>query len=158
MDKRGVIFSGATREPIGFGLTRPHSARLYNHHIWVDNSGYGELGIIDDNKFVTIANLPGWTRGLCFYKQIAFVGTSRVIPQFRHYAPGLEIEASVCGIHVVDIESGQILGSLIWPYGNQIFAIDWASQQLTSGFPFKVGSKRATAREKTLFYAYETNS
>src|SRR5439155_12290356 len=29
VDRRGVIFSGRTREPIVRGLTRPHSARLH---------------------------------------------------------------------------------------------------------------------------------
>jgi uncharacterized protein (TIGR03032 family) len=158
VDKRGVIFSGATREPVARGLTRPHSARLYNGRIWVDNSGYGEFGFADNSAFTPIARLPGWTRGLCFYDRIAFVGTSRVIPRFRQYAPGLDVDASLCGVHAVDIESGQVLGSLIWPYGNQVFAIDWISSQVTSGFPFPVGAKRATARERVLFYAFKTNA
>ena len=34
VDRRGVVFSGATREPIAFGLTRPHSARLRNGKVW----------------------------------------------------------------------------------------------------------------------------
>src|SRR5204863_6287126 len=44
VDRRGVIFSGATREPVARGLTRPHSARLWQGALWVDNSGYGEVG------------------------------------------------------------------------------------------------------------------
>src|SRR5439155_13328738 len=44
VDGRGVIFSGATREPIARGLTRPHSARLHRGRLWVCNSGYGEVG------------------------------------------------------------------------------------------------------------------
>ena len=158
VDKRGVIFSGATREPVIFGLTRPHSARLHHGRLWVDNSGYGQVGVIDVGQFAAVARLPGWTRGLCFFEQIAFVGTSRVIPRFQHYAPGLAVETSLCGLHAVEVETGRVLGSLIWPYGNQIFAVDWAPANLTSGFPFRVGTKRATAREKRLFYAYEINN
>ncbi|MGH9372171.1 MAG: DUF4915 domain-containing protein, partial [Vicinamibacterales bacterium] len=45
VDRRGVVFSGATREPIARGLTRPHSARLHRRRLWVANSGYGELGV-----------------------------------------------------------------------------------------------------------------
>src|SRR5262249_33613197 len=41
VDRRGVVFSGATREPVARGLTRPHSARLHGGQVWVDNSGYG---------------------------------------------------------------------------------------------------------------------
>src|SRR5262249_1101699 len=44
VDGRGVIFSGATREPVVRGLTRPHSARLHDGRLWVDNSGYGGVG------------------------------------------------------------------------------------------------------------------
>jgi uncharacterized protein (TIGR03032 family) len=156
VDKRGVIFSGATREPVVRGLTRPHSARLHNGQVWVDNSGYGELGIADNGRFRPVVRLPGWTRGLCFCKQIAFVGTSRVIPRFRQYAPGLEVDNSLCGLHVVDTESGKVLGSLIWPYGNQIFAIDLVSNKFASGFPFIVGAKRTLAYDRKLFYAFST--
>jgi uncharacterized protein (TIGR03032 family) len=152
VDQRGVIFSGATREPIARGLTRPHSARLHGGRIWVDNSGYGELGFARDGRFEPVTRLPGWTRGLCFHGRIAFVGTSRVLPRFRQYAPGLDLERSVCGVHAVDTATGQVLGSLTWPYGNQIFAVEVVP--FASGFPFRVGLQRATAREKRLFYAF----
>jgi len=156
VDKRGVIFSGSTREPIAYGLTRPHSARLHAEKIWVDNSGYGELGFIENQSFTAITPLPGWTRGLCFYNDVAFVGTSRVIPRFRQYAPGVDADASQCGIHAVDTVTGSILGGIIWPHGNQIFAIDWIPRQKTLGFPFIVGTKRATQKEKQLFYTFKT--
>ncbi len=154
VDKRGVIFSGATREPVARGLTRPHSARLFNGQVWVENSGYGELGIAEDGGFEPVVRLRGWTRGLGFHGHVAFVGTSRVIPRFRQYAPGLDVDASICGVHAVDTRSGQVLGSLIWPYGNQIFAVDWVSSTFASGLPFHAGGKRTTARERKLFYAF----
>jgi uncharacterized protein (TIGR03032 family) len=155
VNRRGVIFSGATREPIARGLTRPHSARLHNGQLWVDNSGYGEVGIVENGGFIPVACLPGWTRGLCFHGRIAFVGTSRVIPRFRQYAPGLDVEASVCGVHALDTVTGQVLGSLLWPYGNQIFAIESVPREWTSGFPFLVGIRRAVTREKQLFYTFQ---
>ncbi|MEM9538210.1 MAG: DUF4915 domain-containing protein [Cyanobacteria bacterium P01_E01_bin.42] len=154
VDRRGVIFSGQTREPIVSGLTRPHSARLYENKLWVDNSGYGEFGIVENGKFTVVSRLLGWTRGLCFYDRIAFVGTSRVIPRFRQYAPGLDVEKSVCGLHAIDVPSGNILGSLIWPYGNQIFALDWVEHQFSSGFPFLVEEERDRDRDIKLFYSF----
>jgi hypothetical protein len=63
------------------------------------------------------------------------------------------VDASQCGVHAVDLDSGEVLGSLVWPSGNQIFAIDWVSSQFASGFPFSA-SRRASAREKELFYAF----
>jgi uncharacterized protein (TIGR03032 family) len=155
VDKRGVIFSGATREPIARGLTRPHSARLYRDAVWVDNSGYGELGYVDAGSFHPVVRLPGWTRGLCFHGDIAFVGTSRVIPRFQRYAPGLDLETSICAIHAVDVRTATIRGSLRWKWGNQIFAIDWLPRDVTSGFPWDVARKRP-ARIKRLFYAFTT--
>jgi len=157
VDGRGVIFSGATREPVARGLTRPHSARLHAGRIWVDNSGYGELSVVSDGRAEPVLRLPGWTRGLCFKDGLAFVGTSRVIPRFRQYAPGLDVDASRCGVHAIDLASGRIVGSLLWPAGNQIFAIDWLPAAVSSGFPYRVGRKHAAERTKSLFYAFQTS-
>jgi uncharacterized protein (TIGR03032 family) len=154
VDGRGVIFSGATREPVATGLTRPHSARLHDGSLWVDNSGYGELARLDGEQFTTVATLPGWTRGLCFADDVAFVATSRVIPRFRQYAPGLDVDRSVCAIHAVDVRSGAVLGSLRWPYGNQIFAVDAVARDFTLGFPFR-SARPARERTRRLFYAFD---
>jgi uncharacterized protein (TIGR03032 family) len=155
VDGRGVVFSGATREPICGGLTRPHSARLDDAgRVWVDNSGYGELGTVEDGRFTALARLPGWTRGLCLAGDVAIVGTSRVIPRFRQYAPGLDVASSVCGLHVVDLRSGDVRGSLVWPAGNQIFAVDRLPAAACLGFPFAAGPRR-TARIRSLFYGFQ---
>ncbi len=153
VDRRGVIFSGATRDVISTGLTRPHSARLNSGRLWVDNSGYGELGVVDAGKLDPLIKLPGWTRGLCFHQGVAFVGTSRVIPRFRSFAPGLDVDRSVCGVHAIDIAKGTVLGSLTWPLGNQIFAIDWLPSSFSRGFPFR-SDRKSAARERILFYAF----
>ncbi len=155
VNKTGVVFSGATREPVVRGLTRPHSARLNQGVLWVDNSGYGELGFANGGEFQPVARLPGWTRGLCFHGDVAFVGTSRVIPRFRCYAPGLDVDTSLCGVHAVEISTGKVLGSVTWPCGNQIFAIDWLRRDETRGFPWTI-SRRQPARIKRLFYAFST--
>jgi uncharacterized protein (TIGR03032 family) len=152
VDRRGVIFSGRTREVVGRGLTRPHSARLRNGEIWVDNSGYGELGRIVDGKFDPVLKLPGWTRGLFFHGDLAFVGTSRVIPKYRHYAPGLDPDRCESALHAVDIRKGVIVGSMSWPAGNQIFAIEGLPSSATPGFPFSAGSKARGKRMVELFF------
>ena len=153
VDGRGVIFSGASREPCMRGLTRPHSPRLHADQLWVDNSGYGEVGIARDGRLEVVRTLPGWTRGLGFCGGYAFVSTSRVLPRFRHYAPGLDVDKSRCGIHAIDLASGELVGSLYWPAGNQIFAIDWLPQTAAIGFPFVAG-RRSPARVRDLLYDY----
>lgn len=157
VDKRGVIFSGATREVYARGLTRPHSARLHDGQVWVDNSGYGELGVARDGRFEPLLKLPGWTRGIGFREHLAFVGTSRVLPRFRQYAPGLDVDKSVCGLHAIDTRSGKIMGSLLWPRGNQIFAVELIPRSFSTGFAFPVGLTRSDDRIKRLFYAYRSD-
>src|SRR5215471_4713099 len=153
VDGRGVIFSGRTREPIARGLTRPHSARLHRGRLWVDNSGYGELGIVSRGRFDPVVRLPGWTRGLCFHGDLAFVGTSRIIPEFRQYAPGLDLRASICGVHAVDTRSGRVLGSFVWPRGNQIFAVDWLEEAFD--LPLLARGARSVIADR-LFYSFST--
>jgi uncharacterized protein (TIGR03032 family) len=156
VDRRGVIFSGRTREAVVRGLTRPHSARLHAGRLWVDDSGYGEVGLAEDGRFEAVARLPGWTRGLALVGSVAFVGTSRVLPRFRLYAPGLDVDSSTCAVHAVDTRSGKILGSVTWPRGNQIFGVEWVSREASLGWPFVVGRPRERqARE--LFYTFQTN-
>jgi uncharacterized protein (TIGR03032 family) len=158
VDGRGVIFSGATREPIVRGLTRPHSARLWRRRLWVNNSGYGEFGTTRDGAFVTVTRLPGWTRGLAFAGGYAFVGVSRVIPRFSAYAPGLEGSTSVCGVFVIEMSTGKVVASIVWPMGTQIFAVEWISASAASGFPYRAGGRNDTSRLERLFYGYRTDS
>lgn len=153
VDKRGVLFSGETREVYAAGLTRPHSCRIYNRTVWVDNSGYGEVGFIENKKFVPFGKLHGWTRGLCFFKNIMFVGISKILPRFKHYAPGIKSKNQECGVVALDIKTGKTIGSIIWPYGNQIFSIDWISQPSTIGFPFKL-EKQSNKKIMKMFYNY----
>jgi len=155
VNRRGVIFSGATREPMVRGLTRPHSARLHKRRVWVDNSGYGETGLVRDGAFEPVHRLPGWTRGLCFRQDVIFVGTSRVIPRFRQYAPGLDVERSRCALHALDARSGALLGSLTWPYGNQIFAVEWIARSQSTGLPVPISASNGVGRLKHLFYSFD---
>jgi hypothetical protein len=68
----------------------------------------------------------------------------------------MDVDASVCGIHAVDTRAGTVLGSLIWPLGNQVFAIEWLPGSVTSGFPFSPGGGRGTSRARELFYSFVT--
>jgi hypothetical protein len=158
VDRRGVVFSGATREVIGRGLTRPHSARLHKGEVWVDNSGYGEVGRIANAKFEAAARLPGWTRGLFFHNNRIFVATSRVIPRFRHYAPGLDPDTCETAVHVFDEKTGKTLASIVWPNGNQVFAIEGIPRAWSVGFPFAKTDRRKSKKYSTLFSRGTTTS
>jgi uncharacterized protein (TIGR03032 family) len=158
VDRRGVVFAGATREVVARGLTRPHSARFHDGRLWLDDSGYGEVGVIERGGFTTVAWLPGWTRGLAFHGDVAFVGTSRVLPRFRQYAPGLDLARSICGVHAVDVRHGRVLGSITWEAGNQIFAVECVPQTLATALPFTTVGRRPAPRELALFSTLETRA
>ena len=156
VDHQGVVFSGLTREPICSGLTRPHSARLTKGSLWVANSGYGQLVRVSAGKLDVVCTLPGWTRGLTFSQGMAFIATSRVIPRYSRYAPGLDCHKSRCAVYAVCVNTGRVVGSIEWPLGNQVFAIDWIDSSASSGFAFDVGRRRSS-REVALFYRYLTD-
>ena len=158
VEGRGVVFSGATRLPMTRGLTRPHSPRFVGDALWVANSGFGSIvSCTPDGSVEVVARLRGWTRGLCAIGDLAIVGTSRIIPRFRAYAPGLEPDKCVCGLHAVDIKSGRVVASLVWPAGNQIFAIEAVPSRLIDRLPFD-GLRRMPDMEQTLFYAWQAAS
>jgi uncharacterized protein (TIGR03032 family) len=150
VDGRGVVFSGASRTVVAGGLTRPHSARLHRGRLWVANSGYGELGWIDGDRFQPLVRPGGWTRGLAFSRDVAFVGTSRVLPRFSRYAPGVAPDRAHCGVHAINLRDGRLLGSILWPEGNQIFALDLVPLRWAEGLPFTRRGDRA-ARTRVAF-------
>ncbi|MEZ5218992.1 MAG: DUF4915 domain-containing protein [Ilumatobacteraceae bacterium] len=133
VDRTGVVIRG-DGEIVARGLTRPHSCRQSGTRLWVDDSGYGGLCEVIDGDVVTLSRLPGWTRGLSVIGDLAVVGTSRVIRRFAGYAPGLDVDAATCGVHLVDLATGRIRGSWTWPSGNQIFGIDWIDASVADRF------------------------
>lgn len=150
-DQRGVVFSGRTREPIVEGLTRPHSIRFHGDELWLANSGYAEVGRIDGPSFEVVQRLPGWTRGLAITRDVAFVGTSRILPRFRSYAPGVTTET--CGVHILDLQTGAVRASLTWPEGNQIFAIECLPSGVAVGLPYNAGAQGQEKRARHLFFS-----
>jgi uncharacterized protein (TIGR03032 family) len=153
VDKMGVIFHGKTNKVIARGLTRPHSARLYKDKLWVDNSGYGEFGSIENGKFSSFAKLPGWTRGLCFKDNVAFVGVSKVIQKFKVYAPGIKEKKQQCGVYAIDMTTKKIIGHIEWAYGNQIFGLETIASDACEGFLY-TNVNPSTEQEINFFSNY----
>lgn len=125
---RGVVFDGASRDVILRDLTCPHAAKQRDGVVWLCNSGYGEVGFFDprsggDPEYTVVSRLPGFTRGLCFHGDLAFVGLSKVIDFYEPYAPGLTPKETVCGVAIVDTATGGVLAQLTWPDGYQIYDV-----------------------------------
>ncbi len=107
----GVVMDVQSNEIVTAGLSMPHSPRWHNGQLWLLESGAGRVGIIDPRtgRFETVAELPGFTRGLDFCGDYAFIGLSQV----RETAvfSGIDITNRLsersCGVWVLNVTTGQ---------------------------------------------------
>jgi uncharacterized protein (TIGR03032 family) len=94
----------------------PHSPRLYRDRLWLLNSGTGYFGSVDraSGTFEPVAFCAGYARGLAFAGNYAVLGLSR--PRHDKTFGGLPLDQALtakgaearCGVHVVDLGSGDI--------------------------------------------------
>jgi uncharacterized protein (TIGR03032 family) len=142
----GILIEIETGEILVRGLSMPHSPRWYDGRLWVLESGTGGIGFIDPAtyRYERIAELPGFTRGLDFVGNFAFVGLSQV----RESAvfSGIPIaerplaERS-CGVWVVDLRSGTTVALVQFEDALQeIFAVQMLSNRR---FPELVNDDRS---------------
>ncbi|MFO0968632.1 MAG: TIGR03032 family protein [Gemmataceae bacterium] len=121
------VDSGAT---LCRGLSMPHSPRWHGGRLWVCESGSGTIGHVDpaSGRYEAIAALPGFTRGLDFAGDLAFVGLSQVresavfsgIPITER----LRVEERTCGVCIVDLRRGEVIGLLRFESGvEEVFAV-----------------------------------
>ena len=126
----GIVMDVDSGEMITRGLSMPHSPRWYGGRLWVCESGAGTFGYVDMNngKYNAIAEMPGFTRGVEFAGNLAFVGLSQVresavfsgIPITER----LTAEERTCGVCVVDLRSGQVIALLRFETAVQeVFAV-----------------------------------
>jgi uncharacterized protein (TIGR03032 family) len=112
------------------GLSMPHSPRWHAGRLWVCESGDGKLGYLDPRggRFEAVASVPGFTRGLDFAGDMAFVGLSQVresavfsgIPITER----LSAQERSCGICAVDLVRGEPIALLRFEEGVQeVFAV-----------------------------------
>lgn len=125
----GAILDVPSGEIISRGLCMPHSPRMHQGKLWVLNSGCGELSTVDlrSGKLDTVASLPGYTRGLSFHGNYAFIGLSRI--RETNVFGGLPIgeypERLHCGLGIVDITSGRTIATLSFKTGvEELFAVE----------------------------------
>ena len=98
------------------GLSMPHSPRWHNNRLWVLESGKGHLSYWDVGKgeLVTVAQVPGFTRGLNFYGHLAFIGLSQIRESavFSGLPLTQTLTERICGVWIVDIRSGETVAFL----------------------------------------------
>ena len=111
----GIVIDVKTNKIICEGLSMPHSPRIHNGQLWVLNSGTGELGVVNIDKkgkgtFEPKVFCPGFTRGLAFHGDYAFVGLSK--PRYQRFE-GLALDDKLkqadsepwCGVQVIDLNT-----------------------------------------------------
>lgn len=111
----GVLMEVPSGEVLLEGLSMPHSPRWHEGTLYVLESGRGRLLAcdLDSRTTRTVAELPGFTRGLSFMGPYAFVGTS----QIRETATfgGLPVAQRgplQCGVWAVDLRTHKVVASV----------------------------------------------
>ncbi len=112
----GVLLEVPSGEVVASGLCMPHSPRWHDGKLWVLESGRGRVATVDPatGELCTVAELPGFTRGLAFAGPLAFVGLSQVRESSTFGGiPLIErVQERLCGVWVLDIRSGETVGWL----------------------------------------------
>ena len=126
--KGGILINIENNEILLRGLSMPHSPRWYQGKLWVLESGEGSLAEVDLERRTlrTVAQVPGFTRGIDFLGPLAFIGLSQVRESaiFSGIPLVQRLRERTCGVWVVNIESGKTVGFLRFEAGVQeIFAV-----------------------------------
>jgi uncharacterized protein (TIGR03032 family) len=111
----GCLIDIAADDVIVRGLSMPHSPRVHHGRVFLLNSGEGQLVEVDPatGRVTTIAELPGYARGLAIHQGLAFVGLSRI--RERSTFGGLPLEDRrnelKCGVAIVELATGNVVST-----------------------------------------------
>lgn len=127
--RTGCLIDVQTGDTICGGLCMPHSPRIRDGELFVLNSGHGNLSRVDRStgQLEPVESMPGYTRGLAFHGQFAFVGLSRIRETnvFGGLPIGERQQELCCGIAVVDMTTGKTVATFRFLSGvEEIFAVD----------------------------------
>ena len=131
-NESGCIIDIASGEVITHGLAMPHSPRWHDGRLLVLHSGNGTIEAVDHvtGHRREIASLPGYTRGLAFAGQFAFIGLSRIRENavFGGVPIAERREELKCGVGVIDLNTGTTVATLEFESGvEEIFDVQVVS-------------------------------
>jgi uncharacterized protein (TIGR03032 family) len=110
----GILIDVESGETVLSGLSMPHSPRWHNGRLWLLESGTGAFSVadLDTGAVQTVAELPGFTRGMTLAGPLAFVGLSQVreTATFGGLPLTERLDERLCGVWVINLESGSIVG------------------------------------------------
>jgi uncharacterized protein (TIGR03032 family) len=123
----GCLIDVPTGRTVARGFAMPHSPRVYRGRVWLLDSGTGRLVTVGAAGGVdTVAELPGYTRGLAFHDPFAFVGLSRIreTSTFGGMPIAERRQELRCGVGIIDLRSGRLAAHLEFQSGvEEIFAV-----------------------------------
>lgn len=112
----GCLMTVPDARLIADDLCMPHSPRWHDSRLWVLESGTGRLLRIDPatGHRDTIAELPGFARGLAFAGHYAFVGLSKIRETSAMDGVPLAQRRKdlKSGVAVVDLRDGRVAGAV----------------------------------------------
>jgi uncharacterized protein (TIGR03032 family) len=112
----GCLMDVPTGEILLRGLSMPHSPRWHDGRLLLLESGTGQLALADlaGGRWQTVAELPGFTRGLALLGPYAFVGLSKIRPTSAMDGVPIALRRDTlkCGVGVVDLRTGQVIALL----------------------------------------------
>ena len=125
----GAVIDVDSGEVVTRGLAMPHSPRIHAGKLWVLDSGNGALVTVDrvSGERQVVEAMPGYTRGLAFADQFAFVGLSKIRESsvFGDLPISHSHESLRCGVGVIDLNSGRTVATFQFHSGvEEIFAVE----------------------------------
>lgn len=112
----GTLMDVETNSILLDGLAMPHSPRYHDGKVYFCDSGHGKICSYDPEtkEKVTIAEVPGFTRGMDFYGPIMFVGLSKVrAGDVTKPAPiDQKYDETFSGIWLINLEDNSIIGNI----------------------------------------------
>ncbi len=158
--KKGSLIRHSDSSSLVRGLTCPHSVRSVDENLFYCNSGFGELNQCqsDGSENIILKTLPGFTRGLAISSKYLFIGLSKVQEGKDSYAPGLNIQKSLCGIAILRRSDHKLISLLSWPNGQQIFDIQILPNKLYNNPRFPQSRDLNSTQPSLDFYNWEVNN
>jgi uncharacterized protein (TIGR03032 family) len=146
----GALIDVRSNEVLLRGIAMPHSPRWHQGRLLFLESGEGSVSVADlaNGTWRTIAQLPGFTRGMAFAGPLAFIGLSKVreTAVFSGIPLVQRIEERVCGVWVLSLETGDTVGFVRFEEGVQeIFdvqilparfpeVLEWGDERLSGSY------------------------
>lgn len=110
----GILIDVESGQTVARGLSMPHSPRWHDGRLWVLESGKGSLATVDLDTGAreTVAEVPGFSRGLSFAGPYAFVGLSQVRESVFRGLPIMNRNDRASGVWVIDVRTGSTVAFL----------------------------------------------